>query len=71
MRPIISLTLLMLAMAPLRSVASAEDAPASSLELADFAYSQSLTPAADRALQTVLVPVEVYRGSRYRMPSAR
>ena len=72
MRPIISLTLLMLAMGPLRSVASAEDAPASSLELADFAYSQSLTPAADRALQTVLVPVEVYRGSlRKRLADVR
>jgi len=41
--------------------ATAEPEPA--LELSDFAYSQSLTPAAGRALQTVLVPVEVYRGT--------
>ena len=63
MRRLISLTVLILALAPLRSVASAEEAPAPSLEAADFAYSQSLTPAPDRALQTVLVPVEVYRGA--------
>jgi hypothetical protein len=62
-KPLISLTLLILAVAPLARAALAEEAPVSSLELADFAYSQSLTPAPDRALQTVLIPVEVYRGA--------
>ncbi|KPJ96140.1 MAG: hypothetical protein AMS18_01455 [Gemmatimonas sp. SG8_17] len=61
MRLLRSLTVLVVAFAPLPRPASAEEAP--SLELADFAYSQSLTPARDRALQTVLIPVEVYRGA--------
>lgn len=39
----------------------AENDPA--LELSDFAFSQALTPTEGRALQTVLVPVEVYRGA--------
>jgi hypothetical protein len=33
------------------------------LELSDFAFSQALTPTEGRALQTVLVPVEAYRGA--------
>jgi hypothetical protein len=33
------------------------------LQLADFAYSQPLTPAPGRALQTVIVPIEAYRGA--------
>lgn len=44
------------------SEASAEDTSAP-LRLSDFAYSQSLTPAPGRGLQTVIVPIEAYRGA--------
>lgn len=63
MRPLVVLISSLLAIGLIARVATAEQEPNPALELSDFAYSQALTPASGRALQTVLVPVEVYRGA--------
>ncbi|MDH3726900.1 MAG: DUF3999 domain-containing protein [Myxococcales bacterium] len=63
MRPRLALTLSMLAIGSIARPALAEQDPAPPLQLSDFAYNQALTPAPDRALQTVLIPIEVYRGA--------
>jgi hypothetical protein len=57
------LTLLVLAIGWIARPALAEQDPATPLQLSDFAYSKALMPAPDRALQTVLIPIEVYRGA--------
>jgi len=62
-KPVFVLTSSLLVVGLLALPAAAEPEPEAALALSDFAYSQSLMPAADRALQTVLVPVDVYRGA--------
>ena len=63
MRPVFVLSSSLLVIGLLAPPAAAEPEPEPALALSDFAYSQSLTPAPNRALQTALVPVEVYRGA--------
>lgn len=63
MKPVFAWIASWLLIGSLAPHAAAESEPEPALELSDFAYSQSLTPAAGRALQTALLPVEVYRGA--------